>query len=97
MEMNYIDRIAKSVAEQCGDPEPTPDDMRLYRIYGLLVLTRGTDTTLKDVHDAWSAWKSETMPEHRSIVPFDQLTPEVQEMDRPYCEAIHEVARTLNA
>jgi hypothetical protein len=67
-------------------------DSSLLRLYALLVLTKGTGTTLEDVHDSWSLWRAETRPDHPSIVPFRDLSPEVQELDRPYAEAIHRVA-----
>lgn len=71
------------------------EDSDLLRLYALLTLTQGQHTTLKDVHDAWSLWRHGTRPDHPSIVPFDQLTSEIQELDRPYMEAIHRAARTL--
>jgi hypothetical protein len=89
-EANYIDDLALAIynhAEPGGPPDA--DEMRLYRIYAVLARSKGTETTLEDVHDAWSAWKSDTFPEHRSIVPFEQLAPAVQELDREYCDAIH--------
>jgi hypothetical protein len=64
----------------------------LLNLYALLVMTRGVNTSLEDVHDAWSIWQNLSDPEHRSLIPFDQLTPEVQELDRKYMGAIHYVA-----
>lgn len=89
--MNYIDKRAlKIYTEASGDiTKPDPLEFDLYRIYAVLSFAKGTETTLEDVHDAWSSWRSRTFPEHRSIVPFEELTPEVQELDRKYCEAIH--------
>lgn len=67
----------------------------LLDLYTLLVFTRGDETTLEDVHDAWSVWRHRTDPEHRSIIPFSGLTREVQELDRKYAEAIRLTARFL--
>jgi hypothetical protein len=92
---NYIDRIASQIAAEVDDAEPTPEDQRLYRIYALLALVRGTETSLEDVHDAWSAWRADTKPDHKSLVPFDHLTAFVQSLDAPYRDAIHRVARNL--
>ncbi len=64
----------------------------LLDLYLLLAFTKGIDTELIDVHDAWAIWRNKTAPEHRSLVPFNQLTQEVQELDRPYCESIQKVA-----
>lgn len=65
----------------------------LLDLYLLLVLSKGGNTTLKDVHDAWAIWKNTKMPEHRSLIPFDELSPETQELDREYANAIIEVAK----
>jgi hypothetical protein len=60
----------------------------LLRMYSLLALTKGLDTTLEDVHDAWSLWQEQSAPQHRSLIPFGQLSAQVQELDRPYRDAI---------
>jgi hypothetical protein len=64
----------------------------LLDLYTLLVFTKGKDVTLKDVHDAWAIWKNNKMRDHRSLIPFDELTIEVQELDRSYADAIAETA-----
>lgn len=87
--MSYVgDVIARVNAESPGL------DHRLTELYALLALAKGTDTTLEDVHDAWCLWRSATRPDHSALVPFDQLRPEVQELDREYAEAIHRAAKT---
>lgn len=89
---NYaIDALGAAGIEMPGE------DPHLLRLYALLALVKGTDTTLRDVHDAWSLWRLATRSDHPSIVPFDELSPEVQELDRPYMEAIHRAARALAA
>lgn len=92
--MNYIDLLAWEIAKRSEGESfrPTEWDMPLYRIYAVLARTKGTATTLEDVHDAWSAWCAQDRPEHPSIVPFSELTPDVQAMDQPYVDAIHAVA-----
>lgn len=85
--MNYIDAKAVAIAIRLGKHDP---DMGLYRLYALLALTTGKATTLENVHDAWSAWRAATRPDHRSLVPFGLLPVDVQELDRKYMEAIHE-------
>jgi hypothetical protein len=88
--MNYIDALARRIYDH-GKPTNPPDesDMRLYRIYAVLALAKGKDTTLEDVHDAWSAWQADMMPDHRSLIPFAELSPQVQAYDQEYCDAIH--------
>ena len=70
-------------------------DQRLLELYGFLALTTGTDTTRENVHDAWAVWKEEIDPAHRSLIPFEELTPDVQALDQPYVDAIHRAAVTL--
>ena len=89
--MNYIDELAKAIydkVDKSGDPFQWHGS--LYRLYALLGLILGADVDLVDVHDAWSVWTAHYQPDHPSLVPFDQLSTEVQELDRPYAEAIRE-------
>jgi hypothetical protein len=67
------------------DKHADPD---LLRLYTLLVLTTGTGTTAENVHDAWSAWRILTRPDHPALKPFAELSPEVAELDQPYADAI---------
>ena len=88
--MNYATKAVWAL--QAIRPD-LPDE--LAALYALLVLTRGTETTLQDVHDAWAIWRQTTNLQHRSLIPFDQLSKEVQELDRPYQHLIHKVAQEL--
>ncbi|QBZ72090.1 hypothetical protein SEA_KRADAL_194 [Streptomyces phage Kradal] len=67
----------------------------LLDLYTLLVLIRGEGTTAKHVHNAWSVRTSRTRPDHWSIVPFEELSPETQGRDVKYAEAIQRIAREL--
>ena len=89
--MNCIDYITDRLAVHLDDCPPD-----LLRFYALLVLIQGHCTSLEDVHDAWSCWRVATKPDHPSLVRFADLTPEVQELDRKYMEAIHEVAAEIS-
>ena len=90
--MNYIAVITGRLAAML--PDCPPD---LLRLYALLVLTTGTETTLENVHDAWACYRDATRPDHPSLVPFGELTPDVQELDRNYAHAIREVAQRREA
>jgi len=70
-------------------PDCDPD---LLRLYALLAFVTGGGTTLENVHDAWALWRTATRPDHPSIVPFAELTTQVQELDRKYRDAIADVA-----
>lgn len=84
---NYVRSAIGRLNQEC----PKLDQV-LTRLYALLVLVKGEETTLKDVHDAWSVWRDVTHPTHPSLVPFDQLPPEVQALDTPYRDAIARAA-----
>jgi hypothetical protein len=88
--MTYIQAALTRLNRTCPGLDP-----ELAQLYALLALTRGTRTTLRDVHDAWAIWRTTTRPDHPSIVPFDQLTPQVQELDRKYMTAIHQTAKAV--
>jgi hypothetical protein len=86
-DQNYVQGVLYSLSDQL----PTCD-RTLLNLYALLVMTKGVKTSLKDVHDAWALWRNITNPDHRSLIPFDQLNPAVQELDREYMNAIHVAA-----
>ena len=67
----------------------------LEQLYVMLVLLKGTETTMEDVHDAWACDRAYTRPDHPDLIPFHQLDPAVVEYDRPFMEAIHEAARQI--
>ena len=94
----YIDDVVERVAEKTG-----LKGEKLVRLYALLVLIKGEDVTLSDIHDAWAVnmnYKEANPPycyghDHLSIVPFEQLSKETQDRDIPYLEALKEVAMEL--
>lgn len=101
---NYIDEIAAEIHKRtCSCPAFTQSrsiertDAALYRIYALLCLAKGTKVTNRDIHDAWSAWAAGKMPNHKSLVPFQALDPEVQELDTEFTMTIREVATAMYA
>lgn len=91
--MSYIDELADAIRRAVA-PHLLPDgDTRvLFRMYAVLALAKGEAVALEDVHDAWSAWMSGQDPQHQSLKPLAELSPEVQSADRPYLQAILAVA-----
>ena len=89
--MNYINKLAVLIGKRC-DTKFEGEYTKLLRIYALLCLAKGAETTNEDVHDAWSAWRAETDPNHKSLIPFKDLEEDVQKLDTPYRDAIRKVA-----
>lgn len=88
---NYVQKVRARIKEKTRI-----DDDALVDLYTLLALTRGHNTMWRDVHDAWSVWKNRTNPTHRSLIPYEQLAREVQELDAKYTTAIHETVNELD-
>ena len=91
--MNYIERIKENLEEELHMEGSKYEG--LLDVYALLVFTVGEDCTQKHIHDAWSIWQSRTQPKHRSLIPFEELTKEVQDLDEPYRQAVIKVASIL--
>lgn len=90
---NYIDDLADEV----GAAAPFGCPGGLLRLYALLALVKGTEVTPEDVHHAWSAWIASTRGDHPWLIPYAELTPEVQQIDAPWMAAIRQVAARLEA
>lgn len=86
--MNYIDAIVKKLDEKIPGCET-----ELLLFYALLVFAKGENCTSKDIHDAWSCWCTTVKKEHRSLIPFDELTDNIKLFDVPYANAVREVAK----
>jgi len=94
----YIERLARDIWEATGETEPwyPAEEASLWLGYALLARTKGKKTTSQDVHDAWSAWAViRYAGHHRSLIPFDELEPEVQAYDDLYRDAIHFVCSPM--
>lgn len=84
---NYAAEMLERVNQELPGLKP-----ELAQLYTLLALTKGSETTLEDVHDAWSIWTAATRGAHKSLIPFAELTHDVQELDRKYVDGIHRAA-----
>jgi len=90
MEKNYVQKALDILNEESPDLDP-----ELAKLYALLALTLGPSTNLEDVHDAWAIWRNVTNPAHKSLIPFEDLSGQVRELDQPYVDAIKRTARRL--
>lgn len=94
--MNYLDKLAAEIQRTAdADAVPPDKDLPLYRLYAVLLLAKGQDVTLEDVHNAWAAWASDHEPDSRHLLPFKELSLSAQRKDQPYVDAIHDVATRL--
>ena len=94
--MNYIDELGNKIFWETHTSESDSfwfDDRLLYRAYALLLLAKGEAVTNEDVHNAWAVWAAEYDENHRSLIPFDKLPPQIQALDEPYTQAIRKIAR----
>lgn len=85
--MNYVQQVIETLNVRLPGLPP-----ELIDLYTNLVFSRGAKTSLEDVHDAWAIWKNRIKPDHKSLIPFEDLSPEVQELDRKYMMAIRNTA-----
>ncbi len=93
--MNYLDDVASQIRSAVPPGDLPHDDTRdLFRMYALLVLTKGEAVTPEDVHDAWVAWMAGREQGHGSLLPYDALPADVAAQDLPYVQAIQLVARS---
>lgn len=91
-DQNYVTRIAERIRSRI-DPSKIPAEglEELFNSYALLALSKGSDVSNEDVHDAWVVWATKFDPDNDSIVPFDQLSKSTQEQDSIFRDAIRAV------
>ena len=70
--LTYLEEDAVLICRCLPKDVARPDDEEfpLFLIYAVLMRTKGTAATLSDVHDAWAAWRVDSAPLHKSLVPF---------------------------
>ena len=93
--MNYLQSLADEIRNALPDDlVPDRGSDQLFVLYALLAHIKGDETDLRDVHDAWAAWKIlMDHSEHPAIVPFDQLPLETKRQDQPFVDAIQRATR----
>lgn len=97
--LTYLEEDAALICRCLPKNIARPDDEQfpLFLIYAVLMRAKGTAATLSDVHDAWAAWRVDSAPLHKDLVPFDELDAATQALDQPYLDAIHAAARIREA
>lgn len=88
---NYMLKRAAILEEELNQELPEV----LFSCYLSLACTSastGTPITNEEIHDAWSIWKNTVDSSHVSIIPYNQLSIEIQELDAPYTDAVNRAA-----
>ena len=95
--MAYLDEIAAQVRALSPPAQLEEADAEaLFRLYAVLVLVKGEDTSAADVHHVWVAWKAERDPADPDIRPFEDLDERTQQADEPFARAIRDVAARIS-
>jgi hypothetical protein len=89
---SWVDSIVKETGLRKEDPEHVP----LILMYTLMAMHKGEETTQQHIHDAWALWTLyiRDLPNHESMLPYEQLTERVKALDKIDMWAIRETART---
>ena len=91
METNYI----REIKHKLDNILKMKDCDGLLELYTLLVFTVGENCTNKHIHDAWSIWQDITEPHHKSLIPYEELSEDVQDLDSEYRDAVIKVAKLI--
>lgn len=92
--LNYLDQDAKLIRDCLPTDTDVPDNStQLFRLYAVLLRSKGTETLAEDVHDAWSVWMLGIDPEHDSIRPYAELDVDTKTEDSPFLAAIRRAAQ----
>jgi hypothetical protein len=92
--MMYLQSLARELQREVGtDHVPDIGAEELFLLYALVAQIKGPATELRDVHDAWALWKVFMhKADHVALVPFHDLSTEVQLLDQPFADAIRAVS-----
>ena len=91
----YVYKVAEKIASEFRTEYSSLSDMFIpfYTHLVLTALSLNIDITAEMVHDAWSVamYNRDNTSIHKSMIPFDSLSKEVQDLDNPYVEKLNEV------
>ena len=91
----YIHKVVEKISSEFRTEYSSLSEIFI-PFYAQLVLTAlasNADITAEMVHDAWSVaiYNRDDADIHKSMIPFSNLTKEVQDLDNPYVEKLNEV------
>jgi hypothetical protein len=92
----YLTDIATRIKAALPRHTNVPQDSdSLFLLYALLAKTKGSTTSLADIHDAWCVWMYPRNPSHAAMIPFESLTPNIKQEDQAFLDATLRVAQEL--
>lgn len=91
----YVHKVVEKISSEFRTEYSSLSEIFI-PFYAQLVLTAlasNADITAEMVHDAWSVaiYNRDDADIHKSMIPFSNLTKEVQDLDNPYVEKLNEV------
>ena len=104
MDSSYFAAIAARLQEVITDLGQGEQDAAMLNGYAALVLSAGEDATLKGINAVWAmvrvsqGWTYGPAKDNEAkispyLVPFEQLSAEIVDYDRPFLAAVAQVAR----
>ena len=91
----YVHKVAEKIRNTFRTDHFALSDTFIPFYTQLVLTTLSLDVKITEemVHDAWSMsiYNSDPIGYHSSIVPFSELTKEVQNLDKPYVKKLNEV------
>ena len=87
---NYMLKRAAILKEELN--QELPEVLFSYLDLACVSASTGTPITNEAIHDAWSIWKNTIDNTHKSIIPYNKLSIEIQELDTPYTDAVNRAA-----
>ncbi|WP_327662241.1 MULTISPECIES: DUF7701 domain-containing protein [unclassified Streptomyces] len=96
--MNYLEAVANRIRTQIPPASlPQVNGENLCNLYASLVFIKGVDATASDVHDIWATWQVEQDAYHPDLIPYDQLTFDVQQRYSPIVLIVREEGEMLSS
>ena len=86
--VTYVHKVVDRVRNLVSDPF-----VPFYTQLILTALSLDVEITEEMVHDAWSiaTYNRNDTEFHRSMIPFNLLSKEIQDLDKPYVEKLNEI------
>ena len=95
LEDTYIHKVAEKIGSEFRTEYSSLSDIFVpfYTQLVLTALSSNVDITAEMVHNAWAVarYNKDDSDIHKSMIPFSNLSKEIQDLDNPYVEKLNEV------